>query len=62
MLVRRPRARVSVRRLQRHAFFAGVDWSAVDARTVPLPLDLAALAESGRQVLVQRCRQQWSSS
>jgi serine/threonine protein kinase len=53
MLVRRPRARVSVRRLQRHAFFAGVDWSAVEARTVPLPLDLAALTESGRQVLQQ---------
>ncbi|GBF94368.1 hypothetical protein Rsub_07182 [Raphidocelis subcapitata] len=49
MLVRRPHARVSVRRLQRHAFFAGVDWAAVEARTVPLPLDLAALAVSGRQ-------------
>ena len=53
MLVRRPRARVSVRRLQRHAFFAGVDWSAVEARTVPLPLDLVALAENGQQLWQQ---------
>ena len=58
MLVRRPRARVSVRRLQRHTFFAGVDWPAVEARTVPLPLDLAALAEKGQQLLQQHEEEQ----
>jgi serine/threonine protein kinase len=58
MLVRRPRARVSVRRLQQHAFFAGMDWPAVEARTVPLPLDLAALAEKGQQLLQQHEEEQ----
>ncbi|GBF94930.1 hypothetical protein Rsub_08173 [Raphidocelis subcapitata] len=58
MLVRRPGARVSVRRLQRHAFFAGVDWAAVEARTVPLPLDLEALAVTGQQYWKQHMQPQ----
>ncbi|GBF94922.1 zinc finger kinase-like [Raphidocelis subcapitata] len=58
MFVRRPGARVSVRRLQRHAFFAGVDWAAVEARTVPLPLDLEALAVTGQQYWKQHMQPQ----
>jgi hypothetical protein len=38
-----------VRHLKGHAFFAGVDWAAVEARTVPLPVDLVALAKIGRE-------------
>ncbi|GBF89205.1 serine threonine kinase [Raphidocelis subcapitata] len=58
MLVRRPGARVSVRRLQRHAFFAGVDWAAVEARAASLPLDLGALAVDGQQYWKQQRQQE----
>jgi serine/threonine protein kinase len=49
MLARRPGRRLTVRQLKGHAFFAGVDWAAVEARTVPLPVDLVALAKIGRE-------------
>jgi hypothetical protein len=49
MLARRPGRRLTVRHLKGHAFFAGVDWAAVEARTVPLPIDLVALAKIGRE-------------
>ncbi|KIZ05406.1 hypothetical protein MNEG_2557 [Monoraphidium neglectum] len=49
MLARRPRQRLTVAQLKGHAFFAGVDWAAVEARAAPLPIDLVALARRGRE-------------
>jgi serine/threonine protein kinase len=49
MLVRNPRQRATVAELMRDPLFAGVDWAAVEARRVPLPADLVALAAEGRQ-------------
>jgi serine/threonine protein kinase len=49
MLARRPRRRLTVAQLKGHAFFAGVDWAAVEARAAPLPIDLVALARRGRE-------------
>ncbi|GBF96151.1 hypothetical protein Rsub_08899 [Raphidocelis subcapitata] len=49
MLARRPGRRPTLEQIREHAFFEGVDWAAVEARRVPLPLDLAALATEGRR-------------
>ncbi|GBF96149.1 hypothetical protein Rsub_08897 [Raphidocelis subcapitata] len=49
MLARRPGRRPTMEQIRAHPFFEGVDWAAVEARRVPLPLDLAALATAGRR-------------
>ncbi|GBF89212.1 hypothetical protein Rsub_01929 [Raphidocelis subcapitata] len=54
MLVPNPRARLSVRGLAAHPFFAGVRWRAVEVQRVPPPLDLPWLAQKGRGA--QLCR------
>ncbi|KIZ05598.1 hypothetical protein MNEG_2359 [Monoraphidium neglectum] len=48
MLVRQPGRRLTVEQIKHHPFFAGVDWPAVEAHKVPLPLDLVALAAAAR--------------
>jgi len=57
MLVRRPKSRWSIQQLKSHSFFAGVDWAAVEARRVPLPVGLVALAAGG-----QRAMQAWRAA
>lgn len=51
MLRRRPSKRLTIEQVQAHPFFSGVDWAAVEAQQVPLPLDFVALARVGAQHL-----------
>jgi hypothetical protein len=44
-----PGLRPTCEAIKGHAFFAGVDWAAVEARAQPLPADGAALIRLGRQ-------------
>jgi hypothetical protein len=51
MLSRRPGQRPTFEAIKGHAFFAGVDWAAVEARAAPLPADVAGLIRAGREAL-----------
>jgi len=48
MLVPEAKQRWSIEEIKQHAVFEGVDWEAVQARRVPLPIDLVGLAAQRR--------------
>jgi hypothetical protein len=53
MLAHRPHQRATLAKVRQHAFFAGVDWQAGEARRVPLPQAVLQATATGKAMYDQ---------